>query len=134
GQPTPRHDVLVSGKVMSVRQNLFDFLHAVKKTKYVGELIWIDAICIDQSNSSERNHQVQQMGKIFERTMGDFPILHLMNQAYSLRALSRWEEIGFKQELFSIRDILEKHLFSNSYWSRAWVTQEIVLARNIIVL
>ena len=28
--------------------------------------IWIDALCIDQQNNSERNHQVRVMGKIYE--------------------------------------------------------------------
>ncbi|KAF2633929.1 HET-domain-containing protein [Macroventuria anomochaeta] len=32
---------------------------------YCSTWFWIDALCIDQDNVDERNHQVQQMGEIF---------------------------------------------------------------------
>jgi hypothetical protein len=31
------------------------------------EWLWIDALCIDQSNAMKRNHQVQQMGLIYSQ-------------------------------------------------------------------
>jgi hypothetical protein len=36
-------------------------------TRHADKLLWIDALCIDQENVIERNHQVQQMGEIFSR-------------------------------------------------------------------
>ena len=30
-------------------------------------ILWIDAICIDQSNPDERNHQVQMMSRVYTR-------------------------------------------------------------------
>ncbi|KAG9195765.1 hypothetical protein G6011_00886 [Alternaria panax] len=49
-----------------VRQNLRAFLGSAGKKPYVcSRWLWVDALCIDQSNNSERSHQVQQMGHIF---------------------------------------------------------------------
>jgi len=31
----------------------------------LGSVFWIDALCIDQNNTKEKNHQVKQMGKIY---------------------------------------------------------------------
>lgn len=47
-----------------VRQNLYKFLKSYRQTlkrKY----LWIDALCIDQGNIPERNHQVAQMTSIY---------------------------------------------------------------------
>ncbi len=47
-----------------VRVNLWD---ALEHMRLIDEprIIWIDAICINQHDINERNHQVSQMGKIF---------------------------------------------------------------------
>lgn len=43
--------------------------HAVSEQEQdnstLGSMFWIDALCIDQENLAERNHQVTQMGKIY---------------------------------------------------------------------
>ncbi|TID16841.1 HET-domain-containing protein [Venturia nashicola] len=53
-------------KVLSVTQSLDIALqHLCRKNK--ARKLWIDAICIDQSNLEERGLQVQRMGKIYKR-------------------------------------------------------------------
>ncbi|KAF1915963.1 heterokaryon incompatibility protein-domain-containing protein [Ampelomyces quisqualis] len=54
-----------------VRHNLYHFLY-VAHSKILshddfGGSIWIDTVCIDQENLSERGHQVKQMGDIYSR-------------------------------------------------------------------
>lgn len=47
GESTPCYDILVNGQVMSVRQNLFDFLRQMRKaskSKKFDRSLWIDAI------------------------------------------------------------------------------------------
>jgi hypothetical protein len=44
GEATRCYDILINGKVMSVRQNLFDFLCEVRRTKRFNLRLWIDAI------------------------------------------------------------------------------------------
>ena len=69
--------ILINGRLSYVRENLAAFLYMARRNatqytrnKHTFDLatpIWIDAICIDQSNVSERIHQVAQMGEIYSR-------------------------------------------------------------------
>jgi hypothetical protein len=64
GDPGVLATIIVDGKRFSIRQNLFDFL-AIARLTLSYTWLWIDALCIDQSNTLERNHQVLQMGRIY---------------------------------------------------------------------
>jgi hypothetical protein len=65
GESEPCQSIMVDGKPYIVRQNLFDFCEDVRSmTEITTQCWWIDIICIDQQNTAERNHQVQQMGRI----------------------------------------------------------------------
>jgi hypothetical protein len=66
GPPDAGHVILLDGRIHRVRRNLLDFLK-MARTRHADKLLWIDALCIDQENIIERNHQVQQMGEIFAR-------------------------------------------------------------------
>jgi hypothetical protein len=134
--------------------------------------LWIDAVCIDQSNNLERNHQVQQMGQIYSRAhnvvawIGDDPDIarlfrfaqdsmlftptgfnrgheqlfmdHLLwdSNQHSMHA----QEDPFAQDhslsteiLLSGQDprLLIEKLENHIYWTRAWITQELLLARSL---
>ncbi|KAK2030007.1 HET-domain-containing protein, partial [Colletotrichum zoysiae] len=62
---SPRHSVMVNGRLLFITENLFE---ALKNLRQEGEdrMIWVDALCIDQSNVQERGHQVTWMGKVYE--------------------------------------------------------------------
>jgi hypothetical protein len=63
GDPEPRKLILLNGKQALIQTNLFDFLDTVHST--YRDPIWIDALCINQDDSAEKNHQVSQMGEIY---------------------------------------------------------------------
>jgi hypothetical protein len=96
--------------------------------------LWVDAICIDQTNVNERNHQVGLMYNIFSKAW---------------RVLICLQDDGFDAEqayteLFSILrndGDLEpcvlptvQRLLSRRYFQRVWVIQEIALARSAYLL
>jgi hypothetical protein len=62
-----RHHIVVDGKLLEVRENLYDFFGIYRKKWKKCRTLWIDAICIDQSNTHERNHQVGMMSHIYKR-------------------------------------------------------------------
>ncbi|KAI4660166.1 uncharacterized protein J4E79_005971 [Alternaria viburni] len=67
GDPIPLHTIRLNGKHFSIRENLFDFLKAFGASD-IGQqkhYLWIDQLCIDQSNDNERGHQVQMMRNIY---------------------------------------------------------------------
>lgn len=69
-----QRDILINSKRFSVQASLWSFLETQRsfsEIQHVGEegyrgWYWIDALCIDQSNALERNHQVRLMTQIYE--------------------------------------------------------------------
>lgn len=67
----PRHQILVNGGSYQVGDNLWRFLQAARSAG-VANPLWIDAICINQVDTREKNHQVNRMKEIYsgsERTL-----------------------------------------------------------------
>jgi hypothetical protein len=75
-QPShPKHWIEVNGRSLSIGENLYQFLHAYRNVqarelphphKAQTHTLWIDALCIQQTDTGEKNHQVRQMGEIYE--------------------------------------------------------------------
>ncbi|KAF2692070.1 hypothetical protein K458DRAFT_252864, partial [Lentithecium fluviatile CBS 122367] len=58
--------IYVNGKPLEVRQNCFFTLWQLRVHRF--DLpVWIDSICIDQSNNHEKSSQVRLMGLIYAR-------------------------------------------------------------------
>jgi hypothetical protein len=65
GDPNdPGYDILLEGQPFTVRRNLWHALRCLR-TEFGARILWVDAICINQENVSERNHQVGMMGNIY---------------------------------------------------------------------
>ena len=90
-----------------------------RSEKYPWCLFSIDALSIDQNNAVERNHQVQQMGKIYSEAtevtawLGDDPLYEEYLKSECLT--SRPRQISEREKE------LEIHFTWNGYWTRAWI-------------
>ncbi|ORX95536.1 heterokaryon incompatibility protein-domain-containing protein [Clohesyomyces aquaticus] len=94
--------------------------------------LWIDGICIDQSNIAERNHQVRQMSEIY-KTAVEVIIWLGVPEDESLVSFFRllksdperaWQE--WNGDWFGLP--------GNVYWERLWIVQEVLLARHLTVM
>jgi hypothetical protein len=104
---------------------------------YSGIPFWIDALCIDQENHIERNHQVERMGRIYSAAERVYAWLGtdtyfdpFFDYALSFgpsRALLHDEEAPAYRERV-------RKLASHHYWRRTWIIQEITLAQELVVL
>ncbi|KAG5820000.1 hypothetical protein H9Q74_009148 [Fusarium xylarioides] len=79
--------------------------------------LWVDAICINQSNISERTHQVGMMR-------------HIYSTASRVLIYLGTDETGSSLEPAHDPEILS----DNPYFSRIWVVQEIASAKQALVL
>lgn len=107
--------------------------------------IWIDALCINQANVHERNHQVQIMGKIYKGAEKVIVWLGLakddsdfaMEMIKSLHDFFNKESVDQDLNLVDSFQIIQYRpllaLCQRSYWRRVWILQEIYLARNFVV-
>ena len=64
GVPEATGEIMLDGEVVTIRKNLWDFLHEARRRRFVG-FIFVDALSIDQANFQERNHQVALMARIY---------------------------------------------------------------------
>lgn len=156
--------IVCNGKSFPVTENCYKALKALgvrcfKRSKPLAlPKLWIDAICINQDDNEERSGQVAMMGAIFHSAT--LTIVHLgdlvdaraasssMFEIYALDAvdtLHRLSQLMTEQELdyTDLRDILRniddfasvwKLFFAQSWFTRMWVVQEVLLADQILVL
>lgn len=135
GKPGPGKLVLIDGKYAYIQENLFEFLDTVRAT--YRETIWIDALCINQDDSTEKGHQVTQMGDIYSEAsrvcvwLGR--PLKQQTGCHNLLECLRQKEYDPTKDV-DILVWLMKYFFFNEYWWRCWIIQEIVLARHVVVM
>jgi hypothetical protein len=65
GDPTKTRPILVNGFHFEITENLHAALCSLRYRSI--ELLWIDAVCINQRDQQERGHQVRSMAKIYGR-------------------------------------------------------------------
>lgn len=66
GDPAKTKPITVSGVTYNATENLVDFLCCLRQ-QTMNRSLWVDAICIDQSNVAEKNHQLGLMARIYRQ-------------------------------------------------------------------
>jgi hypothetical protein len=118
-----------------IRENLGAFLEAVTggavSWEEGQEWLWIDQLCIDQSHTAERNHQVTMMAEIYAKACGVIVWLGVEADG-SDRAVA---VINSGLNVYRDDDrVRVRALLTRMYWKRLWILQEILMGRNILVL
>jgi len=132
----PYWDVLLQTK------NCWAMLKLIRPTN--GQrVVWVDAICIDQSNFTEREDQIAKMCQIYENSMRAFvflgeDIVHPKgNASYpkrrKLHELPREPLDGGESSPGNPLACDLHSLLKRRYFSRIWVVQEIILSRRSII-
>lgn len=140
-----RQQIELNGRLIDVRLNLWNFLNFLRLNKnFSRRWFWIDAICIDQSNAAEKSEQVSRMADIYQcadevlswlgqgeesyqRQETTGKILRYMDPNYLLGILTL--STPSRSEL----DFLDR-IRKSEYWTRAWIVQELTLARKTTIL
>lgn len=143
GEPTKTRKIALDGRDdFEIGENLWWFLHCQSLTMKKPRLFWIDAICIDQDNVRERNHQVSLMKQIYSMASSVYIWLgpesensrlamdFLVNEGTKplKQQVDDYRSIWGKKEGKAIRDLCER-----PYWRRMWIIQEIIHAKRLTV-
>jgi hypothetical protein len=131
GESVERRWISLNGHQHPVRVNLFNFLQ-VASVQFANQNLWIDALCINQDNLDEKNHQVRRMATIYKSCEC---VLVWLGIEPPLRALGDWLDSGTWTAPLT-RDIREglKRFCHHPYWARVWITQEFLLAPSIHIV
>ncbi|KAH6849382.1 heterokaryon incompatibility protein-domain-containing protein [Alternaria alternata] len=149
-------DIEINGVKVPVRENLWDFLHQQLLHGSYGPF-WIDALCIQQSEVHERNHQVRMMDSIYEDAQ--LVLIWLGKESddsnLAMRTLMDWERctpstvrymfannnkisntllarLTKSVTTWNAREVLSvSSLCKRRYWSRMWIIQEVVHAERV---
>ncbi|OAL03492.1 HET-domain-containing protein [Phaeosphaeriaceae sp. SRC1lsM3a] len=131
GAPDEGHEIYLNGCLFHVRRNLSDFLHQAAQSLQMQPL-WIDALCINQHDIKEKNLQVTRMGLIYNRARR---VLVWLGIDASLIPLARYMARDcppeYLQEIrLADREASFAAFWSHPYWTRTWITQELLMAAS----
>ncbi|KAJ9608739.1 hypothetical protein H2200_006510 [Cladophialophora chaetospira] len=137
--------ILLNGARLSVRRNLYNFLCQARQNG-LQQPLWVDAICIDQENVAERNHQVQQMSNIYSKAeqvlvwVGQVAP-HLAAFVKTMWWLARRNTWGSRAFLMDCIIYLARwwrdaamDAMAATYWGRLWPVQELILNANTYIV
>lgn len=164
GDPTQTTRILANGHPLHVTDTLADALHqfrAIGMSRYApghgdGLALWVDAICINQSDLEERSAEVHKIGDIYARASGILSWLGKPDSRQLHVALGGVRQVAKALADSQKNEVLEKGLaflkqqyghsqnpevdnlweaissFSkDKYWTRViWIVQEVVKARS----
>ena len=127
GPSSPKTLIAIDGgRTMEIQENLANVLKRLR-LKDKPRVLWVDAVCINQSNGTERKHQVDQMGMIYSQATTVRVWLGMPDEL-SPKAFRFLENPGTIRRMR--KGVIEldgweavASLCKREYWHRLWVIQ-----------
>ena len=153
-----RWNITLHGQRFRLTQNL-DFALRHLRQRDAKIVLWIDQVCIDQTDSDEKAHQVARMGLIYRlarntvawigerrdgsdaavRTLRDVnAILHTrivqddLDPAMDLANLGLPEAASLRWK--KLHDLFAREWFAREWFARVWIIQEVALSHRVHVM
>lgn len=130
--------ILINGNKVQVTKNLEAALREVRHNARICDLLWVDALCINQVDLYERSYQVMKMGLIFSSAECVIAWLGQPSNRTQAKAF-----LGYLRDSWTLAKISEeeKQLLSDSlrelsafpFWYRVWIIQEISKAQTVVL-
>lgn len=143
GDGTKSQFIDVDDSILYVTKNCEAALRSVRQVRV--RRVWIDAMCVNQSNINERNHQVGLMDRIYQAATNVHICIY--NPRTDFAALVDW--LWYKDQTvpqaktlqitdtsdFSLEVVRSQmlSLYHCRYFRRLWVIQEVTLARTLVL-
>lgn len=120
GSPDVVKGVEINEHRFNVRENLWAALLQLRSPTQARAL-WIDAICINQDDTEERNHQVKLMAHIYARAA---KVLVWLGAKVPVDQGTVFPDMSSTET---------RNICIQSYWKRIWIVQEIGAASELEV-
>lgn len=128
GGPSNGYFIYEEKSTIEVGENLYQALIHLRYADK-SRTLWIDALCINQKDDEEKNHQVQCMRDIYSGA--EEVIVWLGPSDEDLDSA-----VAYIHTFYEFRDMKNqpiagfKKLYRNPWWTRMWVVQEVCLAKE----
>ncbi|TLS30964.1 hypothetical protein PpBr36_02813 [Pyricularia pennisetigena] len=151
GDPHPVRHITVDGYEMEITVPLFEALNHFRKPNH-SVVMWIDQICINQSDNDEKSRQIPLMGRVYQHAINTLiwlgisdsmtgQVFSLLNHAATelildfsqIRIPGGLQQRGFPPAEEQVWDDLWD-LLDRPWFSRLWIIQEVALSRNAWVV
>ncbi|KAF7952719.1 hypothetical protein EAE96_005950 [Botrytis aclada] len=152
GDPEKKRVIYIDKEIIEVTANLDSALRDIRDPLRE-QALWVDAICIDQTNSTEKSNQVAQMAKFYQ--VARHTIIYLGESTESsillLGVISRASSRIFNRRIVAAKEILAlffnnvafyttEHydramnlfwkLLERPWFTRVWVLQELLFSKS----
>jgi len=142
GDSSNKCKLFIGSETLAITKNLDIALRHLRR-QHQGRTLWVDAICINQGNNHEKNHQVRQMRDIYANASSvliwlgesddwiDKVMQSLGNQTFVASQRSEWADTSHGRS-----DLVPGviHLLSKNWFTRMWTFQEFLVAKHPIFL
>lgn len=140
------YKIKVDGNDFYVTYNLFSALRELRRPDR-DRLIWIDALCINQSDDAEKSNQVRLMRTIYAKASNVIVWLGTGSKATTSACdfVRRFRDTSIEEDrdhlwakLISSGDWRHirmefGRIISHEWWTRVWIIQEVVVARHVLI-
>ena len=157
GNPKDTVEITCCDRILTITTSLADALRTIRsKSPKTSQRLWADAICINQRNSEEKNHQVECIGQVYANARQVLVWLGADEGGTALdcfNLLKKWnlhlgellDKYKHTQDIPSFekqhlicdnvgRGSKLRRLMSRPWFSRVWVVQEAGLAKECHLL
>ncbi|KAF8862839.1 HET-domain-containing protein [Acephala macrosclerotiorum] len=145
GDPSNSKSIFVDGYCVSVAENLWAALHEFRRRGF--DVIWVDALCINQGDNDEKGRQILRMGDIYKYSQKTISWLgpDERGQAESacncMTKISSQRENDHKAHFKTLRLSRKRRqhnwrasiapFLASPYWRRTWIIQELSLSNAV---
>jgi hypothetical protein len=145
GEQMSPSTILVNDESFEATQNLEEALQYLRLPT-AQRALWVDALCINQSDIQERNLQVRQMHKIYAKAdrvlswlgpsrENSDKAMELIKKAESHNFASSWLEKVVQDDGILWNGVHKvARLCLRDYWSRVWIVQELAHGQSILIM
>jgi hypothetical protein len=130
--------ITCNDKAIAIPRQLYDALMYLA-TKTTESLVWVDNLCINQSDPIEKARQVRNMLRIFEKADKVIAWLRTDAVVYTKYMLDGERYLGTAHGAKCIEGLVgietaQQAIVNDSLWSRTWCRQEIFAARRLFLM
>ncbi|KAH7400229.1 heterokaryon incompatibility protein-domain-containing protein [Cadophora sp. MPI-SDFR-AT-0126] len=142
GTSKDQREVTINGKRFTTSISTYDALYG-RSSMFRSRVVWIDYICIDQSNDIEKGSQVKMMTNIYENAtrvvvwlgkplsarLAISVLNEMANLPSNVDSYRRYEHLTSSVQWIAMAD------FFNLLWfTRVWIVQEVTVAKEVLFI